>query len=141
MSSNVYLLFDVSKSTDALPRALEELAIQGYSSWRAPLRATLDAPGEPSVPVRCAFYARNHFRIFVADRAIQFYREAPLPPELARGEQQLVAAVLDMPSFRLRRWLVTEEGWSDDDEPFVNLLREGGDASDLRVELGMAASG
>jgi len=36
---------------------------------------------------------------------------------------------------------VTEEGWSDDDEPFVNLLREGGDASDLRVELGMAASG
>jgi len=57
-----------------------------------------------------------------------------------RGEQHLVAAVLKMTQFRLRRWLVTDEGWTDDDDPFVDLLREGSDAESLRVELGMGIS-
>ena len=104
------------------------------------MRTTLDAPGEPSLPVRCAFYAHSYFRIFLADRAVHFYREAALPAELARGEQQLVAAVLEMIPFHLRRWLITEEGWTDDDEPFVTLLQEGNDAESLRGELGMAVS-
>ena len=34
------------------------------------MQATLDAPGEPSLPVRCTFYAQSYSRILVADRAI-----------------------------------------------------------------------
>ncbi len=134
------MFFDVLNPNDALPQALRDLAVPGYSFWPDPMRRILDAPGEPSLPVRCTFYANNYFRIFLADRAIHFYREAPLPPELAKGEQHLVAAVLEMIPFRLRRWLVTEEGWTDDDEPFVHLLQEGSDAEGLSAELGMTGS-
>ena len=138
MSSNLYLFFDVSSSNDVVHRALQEFVVPGYSFWRA-AGWTLDAPGEPSVPVRSFFYAQSYFRIFLADQAILFYRESALPPELATGEQHLVAAILEMTQFHLRRWVLTEEDYDDEDEPFVNLLREGRDAVSLRVELGMAA--
>jgi hypothetical protein len=140
MSSNLYLFFDASNSNDVLPPALQGLAVPGYSFWSDPMRKTVDAPGEPGLPVHCTFYAQNDFRIFIADRAIHFRRGAALPPELARGERHLVAAVLELVQFRLRRWVATEEGWTDDDEPFVSLLREGNDAEGLRVELGVTVS-
>ena len=95
MSSNLYLFFDASNSNDVLPRMLQELTVPGFSFSRDPIRTTLDAPGEPCELVRCAFYARNYFRIFVADRAVQFCRDAALPPELARGEQHRVGASRD----------------------------------------------
>lgn len=136
MSSNLYLFFDVSNSNDVVHRALEELVVPGYSFWRDG-GGTLDAPGEPSVPVRSFFYA-HYSRIFLADQAILFCREPAVPPELASGERHLVAAILEMTQFHLRRWLLTEEDYDDEDEPFVNLLREGSDAVSLRVELGMA---
>jgi hypothetical protein len=98
------------------------------------LRSTIDVPGGPTVPARCAFYAQNYFRIFVGDRAIQFYREGALPPELASGEQHLLSAVLAATQFILRRWLVTEEGWDDEDNPYVTILGEGTDAEGLRIE-------
>lgn len=139
--STLYLFFDVSNSNDVLPRALQGLVVPGYSFWPSPLRATFDAPGEPRLPVRCTYYAQNWYKIFLADRAIRFDRDDPFrdaqPVELVRGEQHLVAAVLRMTQFHLRRWLVTDEGWTDDDDPFVDLLREGSDAESLRVELGM----
>jgi hypothetical protein len=142
--STLYLFFEVTDSNDVLPRALQGLVVPGYSFWPSPLRATFDAPGEPRLPVRCTYYAQSVYRIFLADRAIQFDRDDSFldaqPAELVRGEQHLVAAVLEMPQFRLRRWLVTDEGWTDDDERFVDLLREGSDAESLRVELGMGIS-
>ena len=142
--STLYLFFEVSNSNDVLPQVLQGLVVPGYSFWPHPLRATIAAPGEPRLPVRCTYYAQSWYRIFLADRAIQFCRDDPFrdgqPAELVRGEQHLVAAVLKMTQFRLRRWLVTDEGWTDDDDPFVDLLREGSDAESLRVELGMGIS-
>jgi hypothetical protein len=137
MSTSLYVFLDAPESEEVtLPQLLQDLSIPGYSFSTHPLRSAIDAPGEPSVPTRGAFYAQNYFRIFLADRAVQFYRDAALPPELAAGEQYLLSAILTLPQFNLRRWIVTDEGWDDEDEPYVTILDEGTDARDFWLKRG-----
>jgi hypothetical protein len=125
MSSNLYLVFDSSNGEASLSRFVQGLAISGYSSSARPLKSFITAPGEPQTPVRCGFYAQNYFRIFISDSAVQFYREAALPFDLAKGEKQLLAAIFGPPDFRLLRWISTSEDWNDDDKPTVQILSEG----------------
>jgi len=94
----------------------------------------IKAPGEPDVPVRCLFYAQNYFRIYISDLAIQFYRESTLPPEIAVGEKHLMTSVLGMHQFRLQRWILTKEGWDDDDNPYLHIVSEGSSPESLNSE-------
>jgi hypothetical protein len=85
MSTSLYVFFATEFQEAALPAVLRDLHVPGYSFSSHPIKHTIDAPNEPSVPTRCTFFAQDYFRIFLADQAIQFYREAPLPRDLATG--------------------------------------------------------
>jgi hypothetical protein len=65
---------------------------------------------------------------------IQFYRESTLPPELATTEKYLQTAVLGLPQFRLRRWIITQEGWDDDDNYYIHIVSEGDSPESLKAE-------
>jgi hypothetical protein len=77
---------------------------------------------------RYIFYPQNHFRILISHAVVEFYRGAAIPSELAAGETQLYARILETNAFSVRRWLATSEGWNDDDQPFVNTVTEGDSA-------------
>ena len=81
----------------------------GYSFYAEPLQSFIKPPGEPQAPVRCGFYAQNYFRVLISDFAVQFYREAALPSDLADGERQLVAAIFDLLIFGCGGGLVLEK--------------------------------
>src|SRR5262245_58193288 len=118
MSSNLYLLFETQEGANvALPEFLQEVTIPGYTFWRGPLKHTIKVPGESAVPTRCLFYAQNYFRISISDLVMQFYREITLPAELAAGEKSLQAAAFNLSPFRLRRWIITDEDWDENDDP------------------------
>jgi hypothetical protein len=126
MSSSLYLLFEPAAGLEVtLPPLVQDLAVPGYSFSSHRLKPVMQVPGEPDVPTRCQFYAQNDFRIFIADPAIQFHRESALPSELANGGQRFQSAVLGLRQFTLRRWIITEEDWDDDDQPVVRILSEG----------------
>jgi hypothetical protein len=109
------------------------LTVSGYSFSAKPLKDFIEAPGEPQAQVRCGFYAQNYFRVFISDSAVQFYREAALPPDLADGEKQLLAALSGCPDLRLRRWISTSEDWDDDNKAIVEILSEGTDKATLGI--------
>jgi hypothetical protein len=132
MSSSLYLLFKneaapIVRWQVSLPRAVQGLSIVGYSFFDAPLKRFIEAPDERRSPVRCSFYAQNYFRIFISNLAVEFYRETDLPSDLISGERHLALAIFAIPKLRLRRWVSTEEGYSDDDERYVRILAEGTD--------------
>ena len=93
----------------------------------------IEAPDEGRLSVRCLLYARNYFRIYVADMAVQFRREAPLPSDLAVGDEEFQAAILAIPEIRLRRWISTDEDWDDDDKKVVQVLGEGKNQETLKA--------
>jgi hypothetical protein len=133
MSSNLYLVFDNTNGGTTLPQFAQGLAVSGYSFSVEPLKNFIELPGEPQAKARCGFYAQNYFRVFISDSAVQFYREATLPSNLAEGERQLLDAIFNRPDFRLRRWISTSEDWDDDDKPTVRILSEGTDKATLSV--------
>jgi hypothetical protein len=133
MSSNLYLVFDRTNGGASLPQFVQGLAVSGYSFSAEPLKSFIEPPGEPQAPVRCGFYAQNYFRVFISDSAVQLYREAALPSDLAVGEKQLLAAIFGRPDFRLRRWISTSEDWDDDDKSTVQIVSEGTDKATLRI--------
>ena len=54
--------------------------------------------------------------------------------ELASSEKYLQSAVLGTREFRLRRWVLTDEGWDDDDNPCLQILNEGDSIESLNAE-------
>jgi len=92
----------------------------------------IKAPDEQPLPVRCFLYAQDYFRIYIADMAVQFHREAALPPDLAVGEQEFQVAALSRADIRLRRWIATDEDWDDDEKRVVQILAEGKDRETLK---------
>ena len=88
-------------------------------------------PGEPDSLITCFFYAQNYFRILVSNNVVEFYREAAIPPELETGERQFCIAILETNEFIVRRWVITSEGWDDDDRRFLHVVGEGNSAYTL----------
>ncbi len=138
MSSNLYLLFQTAEAGAevSLPQFLEGMDIPGYSFWDNRLKHRIKVPGEPDVPERCLFYAQNYFRIFISDLVIQFCREieSTLPPEIAAAEKHFQSTVFGLRQFRLRRWIMTEEGWDDDDNPYMRIVSEGNSPESFKDE-------
>jgi hypothetical protein len=135
MITNLYLLFEATEAAEAtLAPVLQQLVIPGYSLWSDSLKWDIKVPGEPDVPGVCFFYAQNYFRIFISDLVIKFDRGSLLPPELANGENYLQSTVLGMPQFRLRRWMITEEGWDDADNFYTHILNEGNSKESFHAE-------
>src|SRR5436190_22358975 len=142
MSSVLYLLFEnPAGAGESLARQVEVLEIPGYSFSRRPLKDVIRAPGEPEMPVRCLFYAQNYFRVFVSDLAVEFHREATPPPEVVAAERVLRSRMLDMPGFKLRRWVTTSEGWDDNNNRFVRVLSQGTGRETLLAEPGAPPNG
>ncbi len=131
MSSSLFLMFRAAEEQALLPSLVKAFSVRGFSFSETPQKRFINAPGEPTVSAQCCFYARNHFRIFVADLAIEIYHEASLPPDLAVGERQFLKEVLKLPGLNLRRWIVAEHGWDDEDNPSVQVLSEGQDRAGL----------
>lgn len=126
MSSSLYVLFDVgADSPTPLSQTLCDVAAPGYSVYEMPLKKDVCPPGEPSAPVRCTLYAGNYFRVFVADRAIEFYQEVAPSQDILDADERLRKALLNAPGIQVRRWVRTEEGWDHEDEPFVHVVDEG----------------
>ena len=126
MSSSFYVLLDVeADSPVALTQVLREVAGPGYSVYESPLREAVRPPGEQPAPVRSTLYAGNHFRVFVADSVVEFYHEAVPSQEIVDADERLRNALLHAPGLRIRRWVRTEEGWDDEDRPFVRVLDKG----------------
>ena len=135
MSDNLYLLFDVSGQEQAsLPACLKDTYIPGYSFWNSPLKNFIQVPGECSLPVKCLYYTENDFRIYLCDLAVQFSRDRLAPPHIATGERTLLSLILAMPQFRLRRWIITSEGWDDDDQEFTQIVAEGSKSDIFTIE-------
>jgi len=124
MSSSFYVLLEVveADSPTALPQILREVAGPVYSVYESPLREVVRPPGEEPAPVRCALYAGNYFRVFVADRVVEFYQEAVPSQEIVDADERLRNALLHAPGLRVRRWVRTEEGWDDEDRPVARVL-------------------
>jgi hypothetical protein len=127
MGTNLYLLFEASEPGATLPACIRDLSVPGFTRFEQPLKPSIEVAGETPAPVRLVFFTQNYFRIFVADRVVQFSREAPPPPEVAAGERELREALLRLEPFHLRRWMLTNEWWDDDDDFRVEVLAEGTD--------------
>jgi hypothetical protein len=126
MGSSFYVLLDVEAgSTVSLSQILRDVAGTGYSVYESPFREAVCPPGEPPAPIRCTLYAGNYFRVFVADRVVEFYHEAVPSQEIVDADERLRYALLHAPGLRIRRWVRTEEGWDDEDRPFLRVLDEG----------------
>jgi hypothetical protein len=113
---------DASADVSELAR---RISVPGYSFSTEPQKETIPVPDEGDLPVRSFFYAQDHFRIYISPAAVEFYRGAVIPSELVAGETELYARILETNAFSVRRWLATSEGWTDDDQPFVNNCRRG----------------
>src|ERR1700729_1811223 len=87
MGTNLYLLFDAAEPGATLPARIRDLPVPGFTRFEQPLEPEIAVADETPTFVRFMFYTQNHFRIFVADLALQFCREAPPPPEVAAGER------------------------------------------------------
>ena len=95
MSSSFYVLLDVeADSAIALSQILRDVAGPGYSVYESPLREAVRPPGEQPAPVRCTLYAGNYFRVFVADRVVEFYHEAVPSQEIVDADERLRNALL-----------------------------------------------
>jgi hypothetical protein len=137
MSSTLYLFLEnAGTDVDSVARHVQGLQVPGYMFSEKPLKRVISAPGEPDVQVRCQFYAQNYFRVFVSDLAVEFYREATPPPDIANAEAILRSHILNLPGFKLRRWITTSEGWDDDDKKFVDILSQGNSRETLIAEPG-----
>jgi hypothetical protein len=111
MSTNLYLFFAATEPGATLPARVRDLSVPAFSRFDQPLDDLIEVTGEEPSPVRLTFYTENYFRVYVAELAIQFHRGIPPPREVAAGERWLREAVLRLEAFRLRRWLLTQEGW------------------------------
>jgi hypothetical protein len=135
MSSVLYLLFEnVSGRGGSIARQVEALKVPIYSFSQKPLKDLIRPPGEREMPVRCQFYAQNYFRVYVSDFAVEFHRDATALPELRAAEELLRSRILGLPGVKLRRWVITTEGWDDDDKPFVQVLSQGSSHETLIAE-------
>ena len=141
MSSHLYLFFTSTGAASGCFPAdwVQGLKIPGYSFSDAPPMGNIEAPDEPRLPVRCLLYSGNYFRIYVADRAVLFRSEAPLPSDLAMGEREFQAAILAVPEVRLRRWLATDDDWDDDEKKIVRILGEGKNQETLKTYQALCA--
>jgi pimeloyl-ACP methyl ester carboxylesterase len=113
------------------PATPMRLPVPGFMRFEQALKPKIEVADERPAPVRLVFYAQNSFRIFVADLVLQFCRHIPAPPEIAVGERALREAVLRLDPFRLRRWVLTNERWDDDENARVEVLAEGTDSRTL----------
>jgi hypothetical protein len=138
MSFSLYVLFDpTGEGRASVIEVLRNADVTGYTFFDAPLKAAINPPDEPNSTVRCTYYAENYFRLFISDLAVQFYREASLPDWIAKADEQIVHALLAARQIRLRRWINTQEGWDDDDLPFVRIVGEGDKPEELPDALGV----
>jgi hypothetical protein len=128
MMTNLYVTYQPLTSSANISQLAAHLEIPGYSFSTTRQKETIHVPGEGDFPVTCFFYAHNHFRIYVSHHAVEFYREAEIPPELVASEALFYKRILETKEFSVRKWLATSEGWNDDDEPFVETLAEGNSA-------------
>jgi hypothetical protein len=135
MSSSLYVLFDRAQPGATIVSFVSGMPVSGFALFDKPLKASFKAPGEEDAVVRLTFYAQNYFRIFISDLAIEFYRETQAPPEVIAGERAFRDAVLGCEHFKLRRWLLTTEGWDDTDNEYVQVVAEGTDAGGLEEVL------
>jgi hypothetical protein len=133
MGTNLYLFFEPREPVATLPACIRDLSVPGFTRFEQPLKSKIEVADETPAPVRLVFYTQNYFRTFVADLVLQFCRDIPPPPEVAAGERELREAVLRLDAFRLRRWILTNEWWDDDDSPRVEVLAEGTDPGRLRI--------
>ena len=61
--------------------------------------------------------------------------EVPLGERFEFPIERILNALLDTQCFQLRRWIRTEEGWDDEDRPFVRISDEGTGSQELAVAL------
>jgi hypothetical protein len=131
MSTNLYLFFDPTELGATLPACIGDLLVPGFTRFEQGPHGNIEVANEQPAPVRLMFFTQNYFRIFVADLALKFYREAPPPPEVTAGERALRDAVTQLDALRLRRWLLVREWWDDDDNACVEVLADGTDVRGL----------
>jgi hypothetical protein len=124
MSEHLYVLF-----ARQLSGALDAIQHTDYLVWPASEGQVIRVPGELEVPVARYFYAQNYYRVFIAEKAIEFAREAHMPKDFLADEKRILRAVLDR---EIRRWIVTVEGWDDEDRPMCDIVFEGEGAESLR---------
>lgn len=115
----------------SLRNYVRDVSIPGFSFYNLPSKPSIKAPGERNLVVRYNFYAQNYFRIYISDLAVEFSRETPAPPHIAEGERMLLNLILALPRLRLRRWILTSEGYDDDDRYFAKIVAEGNTADSL----------
>jgi hypothetical protein len=131
MGTTLYLFFEPVETGATLPAQIHDLQVPAFARFEGPLKPEIVVADEKPASVQLTFYTQNNFRIFVADLALQFHREIPPPPEVVAGERALREAVLRLEPLRLRRWIVTNEWWNDDDTARVDVLAEGTDPRTL----------
>jgi hypothetical protein len=125
-------LYIIAASANSIVDVLAGTSVDGYDVWHSG-GWVIRQPGAQEVPAVKLFYARNYYRVLVAESAVEFRRESNIPPELLVAERQILETALSANG--ITRWVVTLEDYDDNDRPTFDVVAEGATSVSLRKRL------